>query len=148
LSSQKVSQASDWYFGYASRILPVHLLDLRGSILSVEGKHDEAFKLLNEAIEKEKNLGYWEPPHYTRPVLESLGAAYIRAGNLSEARSAYERVLRLRPNSGFAYLDIADTYAKAGEKEKAAEFYRQFLKAWSNADKNLPQLREAETRLR
>ncbi len=148
LSAQKVAQASDWYFGYASRVLAVHILDLRGSILSVEGKHDEAIKLLNEAIEKEKNLGYWEPPHYTRPVLESLGAALIRAGKFAEARSAYERVLRLRPNSGFAYLDIAETYTKAGEKEKAAEFYRQFLKAWQNADKDLPQIREAENRLR
>jgi tetratricopeptide (TPR) repeat protein len=148
LSTQKVAQASDWYFGYASRVLAVHILDLRGSILSVEGKNDEAVKLLNEAIEKEKNLGYWEPPHYTRPVLESLGAALIRAGKFNEARAAYERVLRLRPNSGFAFLDIAETYAKAGEKEKAAEFYRQFLKAWQNADKNLPQIREAENRLR
>lgn len=148
LSAQKVAQASDWYFGYASRVLAVHILDLRGSILSVEGKHDEAAKLLNEAIEKEKNLGYWEPPHYTRPVLESLGAALIRGGKFDEARVAYERVLRLRPNSGFAFLDIAETYAKAGEKEKAAEFYRQFLKAWQNADKDLPQIREAENRLR
>jgi tetratricopeptide (TPR) repeat protein len=147
LSAQKPAQASDWYFGYASRVLAVHILDLRGSILSVEDKHDEAFKLLNEAVEKEKNLGYWEPPHYTRPVLESLGAAYARAEKFEDARTAYEKVLRLRPNSGFAYLDIAETFAKAGEKEKAAEFYRQFLKAWQNADKNLPQIREAEKRL-
>ena len=82
LSAQKVAQASDWYFNYANRILAVHILDLRGSILSVEGKHDEAVKLLNEAIEKEKNLGYWEPPHYTRPVLESLGAASSEPENL------------------------------------------------------------------
>jgi tetratricopeptide (TPR) repeat protein len=144
LSSQKVQQASDWYFGYASRILPVHLLDLRGSILSIEGKHAEAFKLLNEAVEKEKDLGYWEPPHYTRPVLESLGAAYLRAGKFEEAQSSFEKVLNVRPNSGFAYLGIARVLAKAGNKTKATEFYRQFLKAWQNADKNLPQIQEAE----
>ena len=147
LSAQKPAQSSDWYFGYASRVLAVHILDLRGSILSFEGKTDEAVKLLNEAIEKEKNLGYWEPPHYTRPVLESLGAAYLRAGKFEDARTAYEKVLRLRPNSGFAFLDIAETFAKGGEKEKAAEFYRQFLKAWQNADKDLPQMRDAEKRL-
>lgn len=148
LSAQKVQQSSDWYFSYASRILPVHLMDLRGSILSVQGKHEEAYKMLNEAIEKEKNLGYWEPPHYTRPVLESLGAAYVRAGKFDEARAAFERILKLRPNSGFAFLAIARTYAKANDKAKAAEFYRQFLKVWVNADKNLPQVQEAEKALK
>ncbi len=147
LAAQKVQQASDWYFGYASRVLAIHLLDLRGSVLSVEGNHDEAFKLLDEAVEKEKNLGYWEPPHYTRPVLESLGAAYLRAGKYAEARESFEKVLKLRPNSGFAFLGIASVYAKAGDKPKAAKFYRKFLNVWENADKNLPQVREAENLL-
>lgn len=144
LSTQKVQQASDWYFNYANRILAVHILDLRGSILSIEGKHDEAFNLLNEAIEKEKSLGYWEPPHYTRPVLESLGQAQIRAGKFEEARAAFEKILKVRPNSGFAFLAIARTYAKTEDKAKTAGFYKEFLKSWANADQDLPQIKEAE----
>ncbi|HRH45190.1 MAG TPA: tetratricopeptide repeat protein, partial [Pyrinomonadaceae bacterium] len=144
LSTQKVQQGSDWYFNYANRILAVHFLDLRGSILSIQGNTEEAVKLLNEAIEKEKNLGYWEPPHYTRPVLESLGAAYIRAGKFEEARTAYEQILKVRPNSGFVYLAIARDFVKANDKAKASEFYKQFLKVWVNADKDLPQIQEAE----
>jgi tetratricopeptide (TPR) repeat protein len=145
LAAQKPQQASDWYFGYANRILAVHLLDLRGSILSVQGNGDEAFKLLNEAVEKEKSLGYWEPPHYTRPVLESLGAAYARAGKFDDARAAFEKILKTRPNSGFAYLAIAKTYAMANDNAKAAEFYRQFLKVWERADADLPAVKEART---
>lgn len=148
LSTQKIQQGSDWYFNYANRILAVHILDLRGSILSIQGKTVEAVKLLNEAIEKEKNLGYWEPPHYTRPVLESLGQAYIRAGKFEEARQSYEQILKVRPNSGFAVLAIARDFAKANNKAKAAEFYKQFLKAWANADKDLPQIKEAEKELK
>lgn len=148
LAAQKVQQNSDWYFGYANRILAVHILDLRGSILSIEGKHEEAFKLLNEAIEKEKNLGYWEPPHYTRPVLESLGAAYARAGKFGEARAAFEKILKARPNSGFAFLAIARSFEKSGDKAKANEFYKRFLKVWANADRDLPQITEAEKRFR
>lgn len=144
LTTQKVQQGSDWYFNYANRILSVHILDLRGSILSVEGKHEEAVKLLNEAIEKEKNLGYWEPPHYTRPVLESLGAAYLRAGKFEEARASFEKILQVRPNSGFVYLAIARTFAKAKDKEKTRQFYQEFLKSWANADKDLPQIQEAQ----
>ena len=148
LSAVKIQQSSDWYFSYASKILPVHLLDLRGSILSVQGKHEDAFKLLNEAIEKERDLGYWEPPHYTRPVLESLAAAYNRAGKFAEAVNAFERSLKLRPNSGFALLGIARAYAKAADKPRAVAAYQRFRKAWTNADKELPQLREAEKGLK
>ena len=148
VAPQKIQQASDWYFNYASKILPVHLADLRGSILGLEGKTDEAVKLLDEAIEKEKTLGYWEPPHYTRPVLESLAAVYVRAGKYAEARAAYEKVLRLRPASGFAYLGIARIHAKAGDKAKAAEFYKQFLKVWENADADLRSVAEAKTWLK
>jgi tetratricopeptide (TPR) repeat protein len=144
LAAQKPQQASDWYFGYANRILAVHILDLRGSISSLQGKTDEAVKLLAEAVEKEKDLGYWEPPHYTRPVLESLGAAYARAGKYTEARAAFEKILKTRPASGFAYLAIARTYAKADDKAKAAEFYRQFLKVWERADKDLASVTEAK----
>lgn len=147
LSTQKIQQNSDWYFNYANRILAVHILDLRGSILSIQNKHDAAVKLLNEAIEREKNLGYWEPPHYTRPVLESLGRAFMRAGKYVEARNAFKKILKVRPNSGFAFLAIAETCSKANDKTKANEFYRRFLKSWSNADKDLPQIREAEKRL-
>lgn len=144
LSTQKPQQASDWYFGYASRILAVHLLDLRGSVLSIQGKHEEAYKLLNQAIENEKNLGYWEPPHYTRPVLESLGQAFLRAGKYKEAMDAFEKILKVRPNSGFVFLATARTYAKANDKSKATQFYKEFLKSWQNADRDLPQIQEAE----
>lgn len=143
LSSQKIQQASDWYFNYASRILAVHLADLRGSVFSLEGNHDEALKILAEAAEKEKNLGYWEPPHYTRPILESLGAAFIRAGKFEDARGAFEKILKTRPESGFGYLGIARTYVREGNRAKAAEFYKRFLSTWRNADVDLPQIREA-----
>jgi tetratricopeptide (TPR) repeat protein len=143
LSTQKVQQASDWYFNYANRVLAVHLLDLRGSILSVQNKSDEAVKVLGEAIEKEKNLGYWEPPHYTRPVLESLGAAYLRAGKFDQAREAFQRILKVRPHSGFALLGLARANNKAQDKAKTSEFYRQFLKVWAQADQDLPQIMEA-----
>jgi len=148
LAAQKAEQGSDWYFGYANRILAVHILDLRGSLSSIRGNHDEAFKTLAEAVEKEKNLGYWEPPHYTRPVLESLGKAYLKAGKPVEARAAFEKILEARPNSGFVYFQVARTFEKTGESAKAAEFYKRFLKVWANADKDLPQIAEAEKRLK
>lgn len=139
LAAQRSQNASDWYFGHATRVVAVHLLDLRGSAASVQGSHAEAEKLLNEAIEREKNLGYWEPPHYTRPVLESLAAAYVRAEKFDDAVRAYEKVLQARPESGFALAGITAAYKKAGNTQKSAEFYKRFTSAWRNADKDLLQ---------
>jgi tetratricopeptide (TPR) repeat protein len=143
MSAARGANASDWYFGHAARVVAVHTLDLRGSLASARGEHEDAVKLLNEAVEKERDLGYWEPPHYTRPVLESLAAAHLRAGRPLDARAAYERMLTLRPNSGFAYLGIARADAKAGDRPKAGESLKRFTTSWANADRDLPQVREA-----
>ena len=145
MTNARGANASDWYLGYASRVLAVHVLDLQGSIASIRSQHDEAEKILVDAAEREKNLGYWEPPHYSRPALESLAAAYIRAGEYDKAISAYESMLKVRPNSGFAYLGIARVHAKAGNRAKAADSYKQFDASWANADRELPQLKEARS---
>jgi tetratricopeptide (TPR) repeat protein len=143
LAGERSQQGSDWYFNSANRILPVHAQDLKGNLYSALGRHEEAIKLLLDVVERERNLGYWEPPHYTRPVLESLGWAYLRTEKNGDAADAFEQELKLRPNSGFAYLGMARAYVRDGNKGKAAESYRQFLQAWRNADKDLPEIREA-----
>lgn len=148
LAKERSQQGSDWYFNSANRVLPVHAQDLRGNLYSAQGRHDEAIKLLLDVVERERSLGYWEPPHYTRPVLESLGQAYIRAGKYGDAAEAFEQELKARPNSGFAYLGMARAYSKDRNKSKAAKSYRQFLDAWRNADKDLPEIAEANGWLR
>lgn len=141
LAATRSPNASDWYSAHAGRVLAVHVLDLRGSVASLRGEHDEAVKILADAAEREKNLGYWEPPHYPRPVLESLGEAYLRAGKFADAVSAFEKVLTTRPKSGFAYAGIARVYEKAKDKAKADEARRQLAAPWKNADKDLAQMK-------
>lgn len=143
MTAARGSNASDWYFGHATRVVAVHLLDLLGSVASVRGEHDEAIKLLNEAVTKERDLGYWEPPHYTRPVLESLGEAYIRAERYADAVAAFERILSTRPNSGFAFIGMSRAFARAGETAKANEAAKKLQAVWQNADKDLAQIKAA-----
>jgi tetratricopeptide (TPR) repeat protein len=143
LSGQRSEQGSDWQFNSANKTLPVHVQDLKGSLQSAQGRHEEAIKLLLDTVERERNLGYWEPPHYSRPALESLALAYTKAGKYGKAIEAYEDLLKLRPNTGFAYLGMARVYTREGKNEKAVESYRRFLDAWKYADKSLPQMAEA-----
>ncbi len=125
------------------KILAVASLELRGNTASMRNDFDQARDLLKEAVKKEKDIGYSEPPQYSRPALESLGYACIRAKHWDDARQAFQQVLEERPCSGFGLYGIALAWDKQGDHDKAAAAYHAFLDAWKNADADLPQVESA-----
>lgn len=124
-------------------LLGVASLDLRGNLQSVAGQNEEAVKLLKQAVRKEKEIGYGEPPVYARPALESLGYACLRAGNWDQARQAFADELIERPKNGHALFGVARALELAGKSAEAAEAYRAFRAAWSHADPELKEMRLA-----
>ena len=143
LAASKPALGADWYAGHAGRILAVHALELEGVVRSLEGKLDESVALLNEAVEKERDLGYWEPPHYARPVYETLAKVHMGAKNYAAAEDAWRSALSLRPGSGHALLGLARTQALADKAAEAKKTFAQAARAWQDADRDLPQLQEA-----
>jgi tetratricopeptide (TPR) repeat protein len=107
LTAERIQAGGDWYFRHALRVLQVNARELEGMMASARGDHDRALVILREAADAERKLGYWEPPHYARPVLESLASAAMRAGRPDDARAAYQAVLVLRPNSYHALRGLA-----------------------------------------
>jgi tetratricopeptide (TPR) repeat protein len=81
------------------RLLRVKARELEGFAASARGEHDRALTVLRNAAAMEAGATTPDPSHYTRPVLETLADAAIRAGRLEDARQAYEAVLHLRPDS-------------------------------------------------
>jgi tetratricopeptide (TPR) repeat protein len=118
-------------------------LDLRGSLKAAQGDVVEGIKLLEQAADKEKNLGYSEPPRYFRPEQESIGYAYLKSKQWDKARDAFNEALKARPKSGHALYGIAQSYAMAGDATHATAAYRDFLAAWQHADSDLPQIKQA-----
>ncbi len=118
-------------------------LELRAGILVGQNKPEKAKALYAQATKKEQDLGYREPPVYIRPVGETEGAALMRAKDYAEAAAAYKAGLVERPNSGFGLYGLARAEEMAGQKELAQQDYRSFLKAWSGADGDLPELAHA-----
>ncbi len=99
LSTKKTELGADWYFRYALKILEVNAKELEGLLLSNKGDFEKAVTSLKAAAIAEKEIGYWEPPHYSRPVYESLAQVYTKAGKTEEGINAYEQALKLRPKS-------------------------------------------------
>ena len=126
-------------------LLQMVSLDLRGSLRSAQGQHDDAIELLEKAVDKEKDVGYGEPPQYGKPELESLGYAYIHAGKFAAARKAFQDEMITRPASGHALYGIAQSYELAGDRKAAAQAYADFLAAWKNADEDLPMMKHAKS---
>jgi tetratricopeptide (TPR) repeat protein len=118
-------------------------LDLRGNLKAAQGDLPTGIKLLLQAADKEKNLGYSEPPRYFRPEKESIGYAYLKSKQWDKARDAFNEALKARAKSGHALFGIAQSYALSGDSVHATAAYRDFLAAWQHADSDLPQIKEA-----
>jgi tetratricopeptide (TPR) repeat protein len=129
---------------YLSRVLAVSSLDLRGNIASGRGEVDTAERLLSQAVRKEKENGYGEPPVFSRPATESLGYARLRAKQWDKAREAFMASLTDRPKNGHALFGLAQSYAFAGDVAEATRAHREFLATWSRADPDLPQVQTAQ----
>ena len=123
--------------------LSVASLELRAGILVAQAKLDEAKKVYNTAQLEEKRLGYHEPPMYIRPVGETEGAVLLKAKDYTGAKAAYEEALSERPNSGFGLYGLARVKEAQGDAAGAREAYAAFLKAWANADAELPEVAHA-----
>jgi tetratricopeptide (TPR) repeat protein len=143
-ASSNTAQALNNTAQRVERILSVASKELAGNVASHRGNYERAKELLEQAVEAEKKLGYSEPPMYSRPALESLGYAAIRARKWGEAHDAFRQVLAERPKSGFGYYGIALAYEKEGNREAALNAYQEFLDSWKYADKDLEMVQVAK----
>ena len=126
------------------KLLETFSLDLRGNLECAQGRTDAGIALLEKAAEKERReVGYGEPPTYSRPESESLGYAWLAASQFAKARQAFESELKERPHSGHALYGIARSYELSGDGNTAARTYAEFLESWKDADDDLPMVRHA-----
>jgi tetratricopeptide (TPR) repeat protein len=86
----------------ASDVLEIakHLVEAR--ICQAEGDWHEAEHHLDEAIRLEDSIAYMEPPYWSYPVRQTLGAVRLQAGDALGAREAFEGALKSHPNNAWA----------------------------------------------
>jgi len=125
------------------RTLSVASVELRAGVQLLQGNTAQAKKLYDQAILAEKRLGYHEPPFYIRPVAETEAQALLRAKDYAGAKTAFQKALEERPNSGFELYGIARADELAGNAALARTEYQAFLKAWPSADPGLQQITHA-----
>jgi tetratricopeptide (TPR) repeat protein len=146
LEGQQAAEAgiTAFWTGGAVRLLQIASSELQGQLDFAQGKNTRALKFLAKAVQEQRDLGYTEPPYYPRPVEETVGNVFLQMHAWQNARQAFRQDLQLRPNSGFALIGIAESYARQGRVSQAGQTFRAFLAAWRHADPSLPQVRAAK----
>lgn len=111
--------------------------------------YEEAAALMKQATDIEAKLPDPSgPPRIIKPTYEFLGEILLRAGQPKEAAQQFGISLSRHPNRARSLLGAARAAAAGGDKEAAAERYKNFLKIWEQADPALPELREAKNYLK
>src|SRR5262249_35188064 len=103
-------------------------------ILYREGKPDEAFAALRDAVKREDGLRYAEPPDWIIPVRHALGAALLQSRRYGEAEQVYRDDLKRHPENGWSLFRLARCLELNGNAEEARSVRARFEKAWVDAD--------------
>jgi hypothetical protein len=125
---------------------PAHLLGvvggiLRGELLRVEGRGDEAAAAFREAARLEDALVYDEPEPLPFAVRDWLGTLLLEQGKPADAERAFREGLERRPHNGWSLAGLEQALRAQGRTADADHAREAFQQAWARSDTWLPRPR-------
>jgi tetratricopeptide (TPR) repeat protein len=101
---------------------------------------DDAIVFIKRALEKEPENGYYH---------DSLGWAFFKNGNYSEAQKSLEHAVTLVPPDSTIFEHLGDIYQALNEIEKAKDAWKRSLSIKENEalSKKLKQLEKKNNKL-
>jgi tetratricopeptide (TPR) repeat protein len=118
----------------AAQLVSIAERVLGAEIASSRGKHDQAVKLLREAVAIEDELQYAEPADWFFPVRQNLGAVLLAAGRPQDAEAVYREDLFVYPDNAWSLMGLKLALEAQGKAPEASEVAARFAKAWEHAD--------------
>ncbi|RFF27485.1 MULTISPECIES: tetratricopeptide repeat protein [unclassified Wenzhouxiangella] len=123
-----------WDINKSRHILEIASHALRGEIAAEAGDYPAAIEALEQAVEREDELNYDEPPSWHYPVRQSLGAILLEAGHPERAAAVYREDLAKFPDNGWSLYGLMQALRAQDEAERALEVQQRFQEAWQHAD--------------
>ena len=121
-------------YNVAGDLLAVAEHVLAGHVSAARGDHDAAAQHLEEAARREDALTYGEPPEWSVPVRQELGALLLGAGRPADAEAAFRADLRRFPDNGWSLHGLVAALRAQGRADDAARTEADFRRAWEGAD--------------
>jgi len=115
--------------------LAAHILDAR--LATAQADKDASIAHWKQAVAIQDTLKYDEPPDWYYPVRESLGAAYLAAGNPAEAEKIFRDDLLRNPRNPRSLFGLTQALRAQNRDADAAWTESQFKTAWKSADTEL-----------
>jgi tetratricopeptide (TPR) repeat protein len=110
--------------------------ELAALVRLVKGEHQEADRLMEEAMAKEKDMHpAYGPPEPIVPPFELYGYVLLESGRAEEALPIFEEMLVRMPNRALAILGAARSAEKLGRREVAGKHYQALRSMWSEGEK-------------
>lgn len=139
LNQQWLEQQTNTNRGRRGNLKSYHFI--RGAIALKRNQWESAIDSFKEALRQPSMI--WA----SHPFEDCLANAYLELKRFDEAIAEYQRLLKLNPNYPFVQFHLAQAYEGAGHTDKARAAYEEFLRIWSAADSDIPEIQAARTRL-
>ena len=111
---------------------------LTGRIAAAEGRFSEAVAALQEATALEDGLLYGEPPEWSVPTRQELGAVLLEAGRFDEAEAVFREDLERFPDNGWSLGGLAAALEGQGKAEERRQVDARLADVWRTADVPVP----------
>jgi len=121
-------------FNRSADILAIAEGVLAGRIEAAAGRWDEAVAALREGVAAEDALLYGEPPEWTVPARQDLGAVQLAAGRAADAERTFREDLDRFPENGWSLGGLAASLRAQGRDREAAEVEARLQRVWRTAD--------------
>ena len=131
---ETVPDTSFLFQNASQNILGVAEAMIEGEIAYRQGKFDEAFEHLREAVRRDDGLNYDEPWGWMQPARHALGALLLEQSRLEESEAVYRADLKRHPHNPWALHGLAESLTRQGKTEQATTYRSEFAKATSRAD--------------
>jgi tetratricopeptide (TPR) repeat protein len=117
-----------------AQIVQVALAAVDGEIARKSGDLPGAVTNFRRAMKLERELPYYEPAYWHRPVAHLLGAALLEAGKPAEAEAVYRESLHHYRRDGWALAGLASALRAQGKTAELQKVGADFDEAWRRAD--------------
>jgi predicted Zn-dependent protease len=107
---------------------------LAGHIAAARTDYARAVTHLRAAARLEDALVYGEPPEWTVPVRQELGAVLLDAKRPTEAEQVFRDDLKRFPENGWSLHGLARSLRAQGKTAEAAAVEERWRRAWDGAD--------------
>jgi tetratricopeptide (TPR) repeat protein len=118
----------------AHDVLPIGRSMLEGELAYREGRKEDAWASLRNAMAAEDKLLYDEPPGWMIPVRHSMGALLMESDRYAEAEALYREDQKKHPGNGWSLLGLKQSLEAQGNSPEATEVVAKLDKAWERVE--------------